>query len=684
MKNEDGTFSLAVKGSFDESTELYVLDGESYIPYDSSVHGNMMYSMYTSTGKKLFYSTDGKKFAIPTPEQIRAGANLYVLGGALIADISTKDLCPAKHENYNIVISTDSALTILKRNLNAIFDNSVQSYKQETLNPITIDYIYDGYNGKNTLSQDELLDLLVQVGLWNNTDNTSNLGAYRIPLPTKWNTNAYSYKTLSVVLSESIAKNFTINDAILQLVGATVMNTVTAHEYDFKFEIKDIEDFLSIRGDAEGLKYVRQNYGIGNIPTYQQTADISAIDKNGNRIFYSPIEFSGKYLGYYLDDAGNKVSTSINGLIIVSDEDKVGLFSTLYPDSFIDSLQLFNTLIYSKNPNATVGGIAGYAAKATIINCEFNGTIVASENSTVGGIVGEISGGEISNCISSGTINGGKTGFIGALVADDANMVEKESSVSFVNTVVDGLDVASTTVRYLYYKSSEGGSKELLFSRINVYKGALYEKVYDKFLTDDATIVNRRTETYRNIGGSYTVLVYHNDIIYETYVKLPSGEIVRSESVTTNQKISLAENAGFMLHNGAFIKNLGFEVPAGEVGNLIDARDNVGMSADGISTQLEYVDIANNTATEGVIYNLKAHINNYVMVPWSRTVAGNFDLLASGTTDDPIEINNYRQLVFTILFPWLKFNIDSDMYIPKSYATDGTNPTIDNVTVLYK
>ena len=435
--------------------------------------------------------------SIPTSAQIAEGNHLFKLGGELTATFEIKDMCAGEHQNYLVVVSPTSYIKISPRNLYAIFDNSVQTYTNDTLDRLTIDYLYDGYNGRDAMTQDELLTLLTNDNIWDSVNgkviaNVFNIGTigevdhnkqgkYEIPVSIKSENTNYG--------------NYTVNDALLLLVGAKVISSVTAHQYDFRFEISTLEDFASVSADSEFLREVRESEGIGNIPSYYQTADITGIDSMGNHVIHTIEAFSGKYYGYYFDEHDNKVYTKIDGVTIAGkdSEQYVGLFASLQPGAVVEGVRLVNTIVYSNVIGARVGGIAGYAVAATVKDCSFDGTIIAGLNAYVGGIIGELCGGSVENCTTTGKLRGGE--LVGSVVGTNTSNLITRSRIEMSDNVIDGATVYTTYAASEYTILNVEGNTE-----------SISKTIYTGVLLDTIEVLNEsRINRYLNIGGTETV-----------------------------------------------------------------------------------------------------------------------------------------------------------------------------------
>ena len=73
-----------------------------------------------------------------------------------------------------------------------------------------------------------------------------------------------------------------------------------------------------------------------------------------------------------------------------------------------------------------------------------------------------------------------------------------------------------------------------------------------------------------------------------------------------------------------------------------------------------------------------------VMREWRVTAGTYYAGLPDGSVSHPMVITNYRMLVFTVLYPWLDYDVDNNMYLPTSYEDEEHNLGIDNVLDVYR
>ncbi len=212
-------------------------------------------------------------------------------------------------------------------------------------------------------------------------------------------------------------------------------------------------------------KYFKQTVNINLSEYYWQPIGIAYTRDGTSRSNY----FSGNYNG------GNH---TVSGIFTPAGTDNdgcsyQGLFGWVSSSSSsytvtIQNIGIINSVIQG---SYSVGGVLGYADRATVINC-YNTGFVRGSGSYVGGVVGYASSVTITNCYNTGSVSGFR--YVGGVVgyadaSSDAititncyntgDVTNTSTSVSYVGGVVGYADASSSgaiTITNCYYGGVTG------------------------------------------------------------------------------------------------------------------------------------------------------------------------------------------------------------------------------------
>ncbi|MBQ1967826.1 MAG: hypothetical protein II356_07615, partial [Clostridia bacterium] len=153
------------------------------------------------------------------------------------------------------------------------------------------------------------------------------------------------------------------------------------------------DDLYAVRENPSG-KYILMNDIVFEDEDYVKGGDFYNSGAGWEPIGTDSTPFKGVF------DGNNY--TIYNLYINSPDEDYQGLFGYIY-NATIQKTNVLNAIISAKN---YAGGIVGYSSShlASIINCDFYGTVIGSEN--IGGIIGYALNTKIINCKTKGKAEG--------------------------------------------------------------------------------------------------------------------------------------------------------------------------------------------------------------------------------------------------------------------------------------
>ena len=238
----------------------------------------------------------------------------------------------------------------------------------------------------------------------------------------------------------------------------------------------------------------------------------------------------------------------------------------------------------------------------------------------------------------------------------------------------DGLEVYKTNV-YTYYRDSMGRT---IFVVTDLYKGAILSED-----TETQNDVTTHTVVYRNMGGTSTRVVRVGDSTTITFIQLDGTEVISHEA-NGNNLLTIYDNGVFVLKNKESLPAMGSQYGSVSVRNnrviWYSATSSVGTGYGDNSSISTYEDALESESYAGLI----EQIDMYRLKEIRLSMGSYYATMAKGTSSEHIVISNYRMLVFTVIYPWLDYDIDSTMYVPNSFASDGETATVENVLDLYR
>jgi len=434
------------------------------------------------------------------------------------ADMITLDSENA--QNY-ILKPVTGIYEIKQRSLAVDYKNVLQSFNQTPFKEI---------EAHVNLDESDHTDLVIADGQTEKEALNALLtnDGFTISVNNNWINETYTKYTRKDDLTVNISSdNYKVNVPVLQLTYIKLEN-----EDSYSFTVETLNDLLNLDEDNYGLTVTRNDYSIGILPSYRQTADISGLVNGGYTVMNAIRDFHGNYDGEnhrisHLDVIPSTYSAYI---------EYAALFGTI-SEGNIKNMNFTDINVYAKNYSITnASGFAGLITDATVENVSFNGNVYF--NGKEGNEKELTIGGFVANTVNSTLKNISIAVKVNVYTSQCDNLYVGGFAGKADRTTYENIDVFDDTSVMLYGVTTESYygavigyivDNSITINNCRYLRSSVYVNDGNSAILRDSAFGN--TETYASQACAYDDFVAGTGKISELITK----NIIRSYLLPTAQ-----------------------------------------------------------------------------------------------------------------------------------------------------
>ena len=374
INNEHLITPRAIRLVFDENAS-HVYNGETFslsYSYSDGIYTGLdgLFGLQTPSGSPVSSLIGTNRIVGTANISGETDADEYTIS----VSFTTKD--NNNVTNYNMTVPA-ATYEIKQRELSISYTNTLQSLNGGAYSNIGYSIVH---------ANSDLTDLDWDGMGVNPETNLATLIAndsFSISIGSAWKSAPYApYEEYTRIVGASnsssmpvtkTSENYIINYPVLQITYLQITDAAS-----YYFTVSSLADLLHLDSDNAGLKETYDDYEIGVLPRYTQTADIEGLVNGSYTVMPSIRSLRGQYVG------GNHSISHVS--IIPNTENAVGFFAKVVEGS-VENLKLYDIGVYSTGAAISIGGFAGeIASGVTVTNVTLHVNMLAYANSGIGTI----------------------------------------------------------------------------------------------------------------------------------------------------------------------------------------------------------------------------------------------------------------------------------------------------------